>query len=81
MNVIMGECKNMKSDADYKFFARVPINGSDKQASAVQRGALTLIKQGMDASKSPEKCLAWVERASEVSDVPSIGFEVLRFDF
>ena len=30
----------------------------------------------MDAAKSPEKRLAWVGSASEVSDVPSIA---LRF--
>ena len=42
----------------------------------MQRGALAPIEQGMDAAKSPEKCLAWVGRASEVSDAPSIA---LRF--
>ena len=68
----------MESVAGYGFLARVPIDGSDEQASAAQRGALAPIEQGMDASKSPAKCLAWVGRASNVS---SIGFEVLRFGF
>ena len=42
----------------------------------MQRGALALIEQGVDAAKSPEKHLAWVGRASEVSDARSI---TLRF--
>ena len=77
----MDQCKNMESDAGYGFLARVPIDGSNEQASAVQRGALVPIRQGTDASKLPEKSLAWVGRASKVSDTSSIGFEVLRFGF
>ena len=81
MGVIMDQCKNMESDAGYGFLAMVPIDGSDEQASAAQGGALAPIEQGMDALKSPEKRLALVGRASEVSDALSIGFEVLRFGF
>ena len=39
----------------------------------MQRGALAPIEQGMDAAKSPKKHLAWVGRASAVSDAPSIA--------
>ena len=69
----MYQRKNMETDVGYGFLARVPIDGSDDQASAAQRGALAPIEQGMDAAKSPEKRLAWVGRASEVSDAPSIA--------
>ena len=63
--------KNMESDAGYGFLARVL-----SMVATVQRGALTPIEQGMDATKLPEKRLVWVGRASKVSDVPSIA---LRF--
>ena len=83
VGVIMDQCKNMESDAGYWFLASVPIDGSDEQAAPApaQRGAWAPVEQGMDASKSPEKRLVWVGRASEVSDAPSIGFEILRFEF
>ena len=64
MGVITDQCKNMESDAGYVFLARVPIDGSDEQASATQRGALAPIEQRMDASSPPRSAWhGWEERA------------------
>ena len=74
----MDQRKNMESDAGYGFLARVPVDGSDEQELAVQRGALASraggwIEQGMDVTKLPKKRFAWVGRASEVSDATNIA--------
>ena len=69
MGVIMDQCKSMDAgcDAGYGFLARVPIDGSDEQASAAQRGGLALIEQGMDALKVAREALG-MGRKSERSE-------------
>ena len=60
----MDQCKNMESDVGYGFLARVPIDGSDEQASAAQRGALAPIEQGWMLRSRPRSAWRrWKERA------------------